>query len=186
MSTKSEWATVIIGGVQFAAGIGLTWYTLQRQHNDSVATREANWFHKVVVDKTIAALHTLLDDEAKHLETSAQKCQQIKLNSAGVNIDDFFRNEIQQFRQRIAPTRRSLINLAYIFDGDLHKQVSEAFEHLEDGVSMWFDKLQRSPESSERLSLIATVADSQKQLLNAFRDFEFVRLPSLHKKSFRA
>src|SRR6185312_7952725 len=132
MSTASEWAVVWMGGGQFAAGIGIAYYTLSKQHKESVAQRDGAWFHLIVADKTIEALHDLIEREAVELGAAAERCIAMKVGGQPQTvIDQTFRDEIQAFRSRTAPIRRKVANFAYIFDGELHKGVSKQFRDLE-------------------------------------------------------
>jgi hypothetical protein len=173
-----------MGGVQFAAGIAIAYYTLRKQHNESVAQRDGEWFHLVVADKTIEELHGLVEGEAVALDSAAKRCQALKMSgSAGVIIDQTFRDEIQRFRERIAPIRRKVSNFAFIFDRDLYLEVTKQFQDLEDKVAEWFDLLQREGPLDRRQGLMEIVCDCQRDLLRSFRDFEFVTLPSLGRQS---
>jgi len=189
MSTASEWASVMVGGVQFAAGIAVAWYTLAKQHDDGIAQRDGAWFHLVVADKTIEALHELTERETEALDLAAERCEAIKASGQPqANVDEVFRAELQGFHTRIAPIVRKLSNFAYIFDQELYVTVSRAFQNMEDRVAEWFDRLQLQGPLERREALTETVCECQRELLQSFRNFEFITLPSreqARRNSFR-
>ena len=168
-----------MGGLQFSAGIGVAYYTLSRQYKVGLAQRDGEWFHLVVADKTIQQLHALLDGEEIQLEASARRCMALKLEGAGDAVmDTKFRDEIQAFRDRVRPVRRKVSHFAYTFDRELHLSVSKHFQNLEDRVSEWFDRLQGEGVTNQQGDLLEIVCDCQRQLLQDFRNFEFVTLPT--------
>jgi len=186
MSTASEWSAVIMGGVQFAAGTGLAFYTLRKQHIESIAQREGEWFHLVVADKTIDELHSLVEGEAIALDTASRRCIAAKVGGLPQPVvDQCFRDEIQAFRSRLAPIRRRVSHLAFTFDQALYLEVSKRFQGLEDKIAEWFDSLQREGPVDGKEDLMAIICDCQRELIASFRHFEFVTLPEAGRRRQR-
>lgn len=179
--TSQNWWPIIVGGIEFAIGIGLTIYTFRKTFHQKIDERRGSWYHKVVVDRAIGLLFSYLDAERAACEASALACE-IARSSGSLSqteIDQKYASAVTEFQQRLRPVRDEITNLALIFDKQLFDKVQTTLLTLDDNVSNWFYDAQTVGILRVSPTILVILSDFHRDVLTILRDYEFIELPKV-------
>jgi hypothetical protein len=173
----TNWLTIIVGGLQFLLSLLLTAYVFRKNYKQKADERQASWFHKVVVDKTIELTASYDDGERKFLSDGVEACKIILLdaNLLPTQKTEALQSALGLFQDRLQSLRTSLTNLALIFDKELADKILSHTLTLDDLMSQWFLNMEMGIPNKQ--SPIELISDFHRDVLRSLRLFEFQDLP---------
>lgn len=178
-SSTTNWWPIVVGGIQFLIGIGLTFYTFRKNALQKTEERRASWYHKVVVDRAIPLLFTYSDLERAALEKAALDCEMAKFDqtATALEIDAKYASALADFQSRLRPLRAELTNLALVFDRKLFEGVQSVTLTLDDAVSEWFYQAKNIGTLRVAKSVGDILSDFHRDVLTTIREYEFKVMP---------
>jgi hypothetical protein len=174
-----NWWPVIVGGIQFLIGLGLTIYTFAKSARQKTEERRASWYHKVVVDRALPLLFSYADSERSLIEKAAWDCEAARMNVAnpGADIDFRYSAAVAEFQARLRPLRAEIVNIALVFDEELSKSVASHMLNLDDSMSDWFYQAKSQGTLRVTKTVGEILSDFHRDVLSDLRKYEFETLP---------
>jgi hypothetical protein len=162
----------IVGFVQFLLLAALTFFIFWSNSAQKIREREADWYHKVVVDPAIEYLKELLGVMQKELFDAAEQVEKLR----AVNIEKArgrSKNAIGAAKAAIFELRAQMGFRLAAFDPALEQGFTDELESLENQLTKWFTTHpeRHSYDASESLPSILTKA--QMNLLRRLMRHEF-------------
>ena len=166
----------------------LSFIVFVRNAEQKIAERNAEWFHKVVVDPQLIALTDFFQEAGELLHQGAETCETAKFNKDQAVLEASAERAIKSFNDLLLPTQRSLSDTVACFDGDLALQTRQSFEKLQDKITDWFEELLEATAVDARQSLPGILSTCKNEIISRLRKFDFeeygFRRPSLLRSLF--
>lgn len=162
----------LIGLVQFLILAGLTYFIYWSNATQKIRERQADWYHKVVVDHAVEKLKELFGQLQKDLFTAAEE------------VDTLRATDIDKARERckgaIAKAKLTIFELRSemgfrlsVFNPQLEHEFTQQLELLENKIVDWFTRQPDRHPYDSASSLPTLLAKAQIQLLRQLMRHEF-------------
>lgn len=167
------WIPVALSLVQFFALAWLTWYVFIRGAKQRTAERQANWYHKIVVDHSIVVLADFFATANGILCGCTERLPGLTGVATEKEYDIEVRQTIADFAEKLRLMRDALSGRLAFFDGNMTESFLERADRFEDAVTIWFDAYKRAKPFDQRDSLPKLLIDCQNELLGIIKGYEF-------------
>lgn len=170
------WVTVlpvVMNFLQFLLLAGLTYFIFANNARQKVAEREANWYHKIVVDYCIDLLGLFFRRESDFLCDAIMRVEAFQRAGKEDDAGSLIRSALGEFKGRLYSMSSDTAGRLSVFEEAPVELFMRRSEKLEDDVTKWFDTYKKSQPYDRRDSLPRTLTDCQNELLRLLKSYEF-------------
>jgi hypothetical protein len=174
-SPAYSWQTLvptIVGFVQFLFLFFITIFVFLSNSAQKIRERQADWYHKVVVDYAVAALKDVFGTLQKELLQAAEKVEGLKREDPQ-NAKDESKRAIAGAKTTIFQLRLEMGFRLCAFDQELELAFTKEVEELENEIVAWFTHQPDRLCYEAFTSLPTILANAQMRLLHVLMRKEF-------------
>ena len=166
----------------------LTFSIFVSNAEQKIAERQAEWFHKIVVDRQLDKLNSFCDSARDILENGIESCKNAIETNHSLGAEEAARIAINGFNAIFVPQQRQLSDILICFNKQLAQRSSERFARLQEDATGLIEAVVNSDEGGQRNSPAGIVSSFRSDLITLLHTFEFstygFRRPSLWKSLF--
>lgn len=168
------WITPVVSFIQFVLLALLTFYIFRRNYRQKEMERQAEWYHRLVMEFAVVEVTKFFSEGAINLAAVAGKVDRLKASGAQrAAMDEMLVAELSSFKELLFNLSRVLGGRLSVFNRELEQCSAKKFQDLEDSVSHWFEKEAEAKPGESRIGIAQVLSDSQSDLLKTLRDYEF-------------
>jgi len=169
----AAWLPIALNLIQFLLLCGLTYYVFAKNAQQKVAEREANWYHKIVVDHCIDLLASFFQRETQILCECIVELDQFRVSKQEEDVDKLIRGTLANFKARLHTLNADASGRLSFFDKYSEQRFLNRMDKLEDEVTEWFNIYKNAQPFDNRCSFPHILTECQNYLLETIKSYEF-------------
>jgi hypothetical protein len=164
---------IVMNFLQFLMLASLTYFIFVNNARQKVAEREANWYHKIVVDHCIDLMGSFFRNQSDFLCEASVNAEAFRHAGKDQEADDLIRATLGEFKGKLYSMSGDIDGRLGFFELALGRAFVSRTEQLEDDVTKWFDTYKKSQPFDQRDSLPRALTVCQNDLLRLLNSYEF-------------